>query len=115
MDYIADVPLADGETFAKVKASFEKYSNRFVLSCKGQTCSTVLAHVSDPAVVIDVSVPGEIQTAVDVNGVSQIVPLTNGKGSFTIPTTKAGTYQVTPTDRFTYCAAGVGSLSVMVL
>jgi len=115
MDYIADVPLAPGETFALTGQAFEEYAARFVLSCKGTSCNTVYAHVGDPALEIDVSAPGQETVAVNVNGEPQTVPLTDGQGSFTLATDTPCTYLIGPADRQTFCAAGSGALLVVIL
>lgn len=114
MEYIADVPLAPGETFALSSLSFEEYAAQFVLSCEGQSCCTVYTQVGAPAVVIDVSAPGLSSVDVAVNGQAQTVSLTNGKGSFTLDTSTPQEYRIEPADCTRFCPAGASSLAVII-
>ena len=115
MDFIADVHLEEGETFSVTSDTFVQYAALFVLSHAGVPCMTVYAKVGDPAVVIDVSAPGNAEVSVDVNNSAQVVTLTDGKGSLTLPTDTAGNYLVAPTDRQAFCSAGTGSILVIVI
>lgn len=114
MDFIADVPLQPGESFIRSPLTFEQYSKLFELSHNGITAQTVEAHVGDPAVLIDVSAPGQAEVDVSINGQAQAIPLTDGRGSITIPTDQPGRFTLTPADRQRFCAAGSGSLLIVV-
>jgi hypothetical protein len=114
MDYMSDVPLQQGESFTLSPLSFEEYSQQFVLSHNAQPCDTVMVHVGDPAVLIDVSAPGQAEVGVSVNGQAQTVTLTNGRGSFLLPTDREGRFILTPADRQHFCTAGSGSLLVVI-
>jgi len=114
MDFIADVPLQPGESFTRSPLTFEQYSKLFELSHNGITAQTVEAHVGDPAVLIEVSAPGQTEVDVSINGQAQAIPLTDGRGSITIPTDQPGRFTLTPADRQRFCAAGSGSLLVIV-
>jgi hypothetical protein len=114
MDYMSDVPLQQGESFTLSPLSFEEYSQQFVLSHNTNPCDTVIVHVGDPAVLIDVSAPGQIEVGVSVNGQAQIVTLIDGRGSFLLPTDQKGRFIIQPADRQHFCAAGSGSLLVVI-
>jgi hypothetical protein len=114
MTYIADVPLAAGETYTETEESFEEVAAKFALSHFGEGCVTVRAHTGDPDIVIDVCATGLQSVSVDVNGDPHIVPLINDHGSITIPTNAPGTFALAPTDKRTFAAAGSGYLVVLV-
>jgi hypothetical protein len=114
MDYIADVPLAPGESFATSPLMFEQYAELFVLSHNGQTCCAVEAHVGDDPVLIDVSAPGQSSIQLSVGNDIQTVHLTDGKGTLTLATDRAARIPITAADRTTFCPAGEGSLLVII-
>lgn len=111
---IEGLELQPGETTLESPLSFAEYAARFSLSHNGQTCQTVFAHVGDAPVEIEVSAPGQSTVDVDVNGQVQTVPLSNGRGILAIPTDTPGPIPLAPADRRTFCAAGDGSLLVVL-
>jgi hypothetical protein len=106
--------LEPGETIQEINVTFEEFAARFTLSHKGQTCQTVYAHAGDPPVEINVTAPGYASASVDVNGQAQTIPLTNGAGTLFIPTSAPGRFALAPTDRRAFCAAGNGSILVVI-
>ncbi len=114
VESIEGLELQPGETLEEINVTFEEFAARFTLSHNGQTCLIVYAHVGDPAVEIAVTAPGYSAASVDVNGQPQTVPLINGAGTLIIPTTAPGRFTLAPTDRHAFCAAGNGSLLVVI-
>ena len=114
LDRIDDVLLEEGETFKRVEDTFEAYSERFVVSHNGVRCLTVNSVIGADPVLIDISAPGYSEVAVTVSGAAQVIPLVEGKGSFSLPTDVPGRYCVEPADKTLFCAAGYGSLLVIV-
>lgn len=114
LERIDDVVLQDGETFKKIDQEFEEYASRFVISCEGQTCLAIRRKVGADPVVIEISAPGYTEVSISVAGSPQSVTLTEGKGSISLPTDSPGRYAIEPADRTLFCAAGNGSLLVVV-
>ena len=114
LERIDDLLLQYGETFKKIDQDFEEYASRFVISCEGQTCLTIRRKVGENPVVINVSAPGCTEVGIKVAGILQIVTLIEGEGSITISTGSPGRFAIEPADRTLFCAAGNGSLLVVV-
>jgi hypothetical protein len=114
MQNASDIVLVPGENIVISPLSMDQYAARFVLSHQGQSCCTVTAHVGDPAILIDISVPGCESASVDVNGEEKVINLLDGKGVIELGTTKAGTFLLSPTNRKQFCSAGNGQLTVEI-
>jgi hypothetical protein len=115
LERIDDLQLAEGETFAVSPLSLANYAHRFVISHAGQPCRTVYVHKGDADVVIDISAPGETSVSVAVNDEVREISLQGGHGQIVLPTSSAGVLCLGPGDPTRYCAAGEGSLLVILL
>lgn len=114
MDNVRDLILNAGESLVESELNFTEYSTRFVLSYQGKTGQVVSAKVGDAEIGIDVSVPGYDQVSVNVGNETYTVALTEGQGKLTLATGTAGRFAVTPADPTVFCAAGMGSLLVVI-
>lgn len=115
MERVIDLPLQPGETVSISPLPMADYAQKFVLSCCGKACQTIIAKVGDPVVVIDVSVPDCKTVGVSINGEEKILSLDHGAGQLMVPTDQAGVFFIEPADRSRFCAAGNGSLCIEIV
>lgn len=111
-----DYNKSQGETIEILNTTIEEYSRRFMLSIDGETGHTYSIGMSEFDLTVNVSTtPDLVSVDIDINGYTENIPLTEGKGHFTISTYNPGTFIITPADRKTFCAAGNGLLVIEVL
>jgi hypothetical protein len=115
MERVVNLPLQPGETVSISPLTMAEYAQKFMLSCRGNTCQTVKARISDPSVVIDVNVPDCETVGVSINGEVQTLSLNHGAGQLTVSTDQTGIFLIEPADRSRFCAAGNGSLCVEIV
>jgi hypothetical protein len=103
------------EALHSLPLDMDTFATRFMLSHKDICCYTVTARVGDPALEVNVYAPGLDSVSVAVNGIAQDVILESGRGVIKIATDKPGDFILSPADRTRFCAAGYGSISVILL
>ena len=64
---------------------------------------------------MDVDCPGEAQVALNINGLEEIVPLMDGKGTLNLSCEMPGTFVIAPAERTKFCAAGEALCVVEVM
>lgn len=105
-----------GESTELINTTLLEYSQRFMLSVDGISGQTFTIGMSEFDLTILVSTNLDLVSVdVDINGVIETIPLTEGKGHLILSTYNPGTFIITPADRKTFCAAGNGLLVVEVL
>lgn len=105
-----------GESTELINTTLLEYSQRFMLSVDGISGQTFTIGMSEFDLTILVSTNLDLVSVdVDINGVIETIPLTEGKGHIILSTYNPGTFIITPADRKTFCAAGNGLLVVEVL
>jgi len=109
-----DFILSPGETMNIIEESFAEYSNRLTISAGGRSGETVTLPSGTQAVQVQVSCPGEISVALNINNEETEVFMVNGWGNFQLPLEDGKTYLISPCDRLKYCAAGEAILAVIV-
>jgi hypothetical protein len=104
-----------GESIELLNTTLQEYSRRFMLSIEGITGQTFSIGMSEFDLTVIVSTNLDLVSVdVDINGVTETIPLTEGKGHIILSTYNPGTFIITPADRKTFCAAGNGLLVVEV-
>lgn len=114
METSAGNVLEPGETLEGIVLSFAAFSHLLRLSVdiggavakhpvKGEL---VQVSAASGTVIVDVNCPGEAQVALNINGLEEIIPLMDGKGTLTLSSAVPGTFVIAPADRTKYCAAG---------
>lgn len=105
-----------GESTELINTTLLEYSQRFMLSVDGISGQTFTIGMSEFDLTVLVSTNLDLVSVdVDINGVIETIPLTEGKGHIILSTYNPGTFIITPADRKTFCAAGNGLLVVEVL
>jgi len=117
----SDSPLDDynlvmGETREIVDSTFADYSRRFMLQVGDTLGQTVYAKQGGEDVIVTVSTSLKIKSVdLDINGMVERVPLTDGQGHIVLDVACIGTFIITPADRKLFSAAGNGSIAVEVI
>ena len=113
---LQDYNKSQGESTELINTTLLEYSQRFMLSVDGISGQTFTIGMSEFDLTILVSTNLDLVSVdVDINGVIETIPLTEGKGHLILSTYNPGTFIITPADRKTFCAAGNGLLVVEVL
>ncbi len=111
---VDDFILAPGETIDSSPLSFAEYAARLSLSVNGRTGVIIRVASGAPAVVVDVSCPGESEVDLDVNGLPESLQLVDGKAQLILSTETPGVFIIQPADRTVYAPAGNSFLTVEV-
>lgn len=98
--------LEPGESLEEVDLPFSQYANRLRLLVNGRSGELAQAAVGSGIITVQVDCPGQTAVALTINGLTETVPLVDGKGSLALSCTVPGTFIIAPADRKTYCAAG---------
>ncbi len=98
--------LDAGETREEIAAPFAAYARRLRLLANGHAGELIRVPAGSGPVNVEVECPGETIVSLSVNGLTEAVPLTDGRGTLVLSAEIPGTFVITPADRATYCAAG---------
>ncbi|GAP22248.1 hypothetical protein [Leptolinea tardivitalis] len=106
MEQDAGTVLETGETIEEIATPFTQYAHRLRLLVDGRGGELVKARAGIGTVIVQVECPGQESVQININGMVESVPLTDGLGAVTLSCETAGTFVLAPVDRKTYCAAG---------
>jgi hypothetical protein len=106
METSAGTVLESGETMEELDMPFAAYANRLRLLVDGHSGELVQAEAGGGTVTVQVDCPGETTVALNINGLTETIPLVSGKGALALSCAVPGTFIITPADRQNYCAAG---------
>ncbi len=98
--------LEAGETREETAMPFSEYARRLRLLVDGRGGELIRVPAGSGTVTVAVECPGESTVRLNVNGLAEDVPLTDGRGMLLLSAEQAGTFVITPADRVMYCAAG---------
>lgn len=107
-----DSSLQPGETQESVAGTMAEYAGRLALSVSK---SQIVADGIDEASVIVSTNTNAGTIAVDVNGVTENVTMTNGTGEIVVSAEVAGAIVFTPADKTLYAEGGNGAAVVIAV
>lgn len=109
-----DFILAPGESIDTSPLSFSEYASRLSLSVSGSNGEIFRVAAGAPAVVVDVSCPGQSEVDLDINGLAESLQLVDGQAQLTLSTQTPGVFIIQPADRTLYAPAGNSFLTMEV-